>query len=154
MSILSGKMLKRSEWWSLPGERQPTRRRCRSPRLRRLRALFWACWQGQELAALASSAKRFYYYSDLIALLSPNYVCVLRPVHWQLSDLPCFRVRRATIKAHPTTPRHPRPYGRGSSPGRTKTPDIFLSCVKHTAGLLALHWKHMRNFSFQRGQNA
>src|SRR6266478_6794304 len=37
------------------------------------------------------------------------------------SDLHPFGGRRATIKAHPTTPHRPRPYGKGISPGRMES---------------------------------
>jgi hypothetical protein len=41
-------------------------------------------------------------------------------------NVPVRGGRRATIKAHPATPHHPRPYGKGISPGRMESVTILL----------------------------
>ena len=41
-------------------------------------------------------------------------------------DLRSLGGQRATIKAHPATPHHPRPYGKGISPERMESPQANL----------------------------
>ena len=44
----------------------------------------------------------------------------------QNTDLHPVGGRRATIKAHPATPHHPRPYGKGTFPARMESPEYLL----------------------------
>jgi hypothetical protein len=43
--------------------------------------------------------------------------------------------RRATIKAHPATPNRPRPYGKGFSPARMKSPGATYIDKKNIASI-------------------
>jgi hypothetical protein len=52
--------------------------------------------------------------------------------------------RRATIKAHPATPHHTRPYGNGISPGRMESRlfRLFTTGVRGTVSIQREHdWR-------------
>ena len=53
--------------------------------------------------------------------VSPLYIALLLDLH-------PLGGRRAIIKAHPTTPHHPRPYSKSISLGKMESPSLYASC--------------------------
>ncbi len=80
---------------------------------------------------------------SLVALVSVVALCSL--VHHRvvfllkMLDLHPLGGLRATIKAHPTTPHHPRPYGKGSSPGKMESQNASLVDKDTPRGIYCTH---------------